>query len=112
MTGQADPGERATLSIIGGGTWFTMWWPISATWPLVRLDLFSWGVRIGPNLPAVAWLLPTTNLRWSEILVVRRTRATLRFTSKVAPNHWVSFGPKVDQRLVEALKQHGVNYQE
>jgi hypothetical protein len=47
MTGQADPGERATLSIVGGGTWFTMWWPIGATWPLVRLDLFSWGMRIG-----------------------------------------------------------------
>ena len=64
------------ISLVGGGSWFTMWWPLGATWPFVRLDQFSWGIRIGPNLRLMSFLVPTTDMRWAEMLVVRRTRMT------------------------------------
>ena len=105
------PDERPSLTIVGGGTWFTMWWPLGATWPLVRLDQYSWGIRIGPNFPWLGWLLPTTDLPWSEILLARRARRTLtiRFTRKATPRHWVSFRPGVDPRLVAVLRDNGVD---
>ena len=31
------------------GTWFTRWWPLTATAPLVRLKLRHWWIRLGPN---------------------------------------------------------------
>ena len=109
---RTDNDEPVAISLVGGGTWFTMWWPLGATWPLVRLDQFSWGIRVGPNVRLMAWIIPTTDMRWAEILTVRRTRTTLRFTTRSAPNHWLSFGPGVDPRLVSAIVDHGVNYQE
>lgn len=103
----------AACSFVGGGTWFTMWWPISGTWPLVRLDQFGWGVRVGPNYRWMAWFLPTTDMRWAEILLARRTRMTIRFTTRASPKHWVSFGYlgySPDPRLVLAIQQNGVRY--
>jgi hypothetical protein len=104
---------EAVNSAVGGGTWFSMWCPWGATWPLVRLDQFAWGVRIGPNLPLMAWVLPTTDMRWSDILGVRRTKMTIRFTRRETPSHWVSFGYlgyEPDPGLVAALREHGIPY--
>ena len=104
----AVTGESPALSLVGGGTWFGRWWPLGATWPFVRLDQYSWGIRIGPNLRWMGWLLPTTDLPWSEILFVRRTTMTLRFTRRSTPSRWVSFGPGIDGRLISTLQEHGV----
>ena len=104
--------EQPSLSLVGGGTWFTMWWPLGASWPFVRLDQFSWGVRIRPNGPWFRWMLPTTDLPWSEILLARSTRRTIRFIRRATPSYWVSFGPSVDPRLIIALREHGVSVQD
>jgi hypothetical protein len=100
--------EIPEFSIVGGGIWFPKWWPIGATWPLARLEQYSWGVRVGPNVRWAAWYLPTTDLRWDDILTAHRRTSTIRFTSKSALGQWVSFGPRVDDRLIVALKSNGV----
>lgn len=82
---------------------------MGATWPLVRLDQYSWGIRIGPRVRFVTWLLPTTDLPWSEILVVRRVWGGLAFTRRSGTYRWVTFGPVRDERLTYALQQHGVD---
>ena len=110
-----ESSEKAALSVVGGGGWFTMWWPWGATWPFVRLDQLSWGIRVGPNYRWLGWLLLTTDMTWTEILIARRTRFTIRFTPRSAPRHWVSFGYlgySVDPRLAAALREHGVTYRD
>lgn len=98
----------ASLKLVGGGTWFSKWWPIGATWPFLSLEQYPWGIRIGLNFRWVSWYLPTTDLSWSEILVARRTRSTVRFIPRSAPGQWVSFGP-IDPRLISVLKDAGVS---
>lgn len=108
-----SPRAEAVRSCVRGRTWFSMWLPWGATWPLVRLDQFTWGIRVGPNHPVLAWILPTTDMRWADILSVRRTRMTIRFIRRDSPNHWVSFGYlgyAPDPALVVALQEHGVPF--
>lgn len=101
--------EEPTWSLVGGGSWFgPRSWPISATWPLVRLDYFSWGIRVGPNMSWVAWAVPTTEMAWSEILVARRTGQGVRFTLKSNRRRTVRFAPVSDERLMSALRTNGV----
>jgi hypothetical protein len=56
--------------------------------------------------------MPPTEMSWEAMLIVRRTRSTLRFTKRAAPDAWVSFRPGDDPRLIAAIVQNGVNYQE
>jgi hypothetical protein len=100
--------ERPLVVSVGGAIWFAKWWPINATWPFVRLELYSWGVRIGPNYGLK--ILPTTDLQWSDILSVRQRATSIRFRRSDRPGYWVSFGPKVDPRLIAALHQNGVDF--
>jgi hypothetical protein len=100
--------DSAELTVVGAGTWFTGWWPIGASWPFVRLEVFHWGIRLGPNFPWLSWLLPTTDLRWTEISGARRKWGALRCSVKSAPGQWFSFSPSRDDRLDAAFRQHGV----
>ena len=101
--------EEASLSFVGGGTWFTKWWPITATWPLVRLEQYTWGLRVGPNFHWIAWYLPTTDMKWLEIRVVRQSKSMIRLAINSAPGQWVSFGPHIDPRLISVLRENGVS---
>jgi hypothetical protein len=108
-------GEPPAISLVGGGSWSTALVPLTATWPLVRLDQFAWGIRVGPNPRFMSFMLtfmPPTEMSWEGLLIVRRTGSTLRFTTKSAPNRWVSFRPGTDPRLIAAIVEHGVNYHE
>jgi len=100
--------EESCFTLRGGGVWFSRWWPIGASMPLVRLEQFSWGLRVGPSFNWISWYVPTTDLRWSEILVARRTGKQIRFLCRTAPGQWVSFGPLNDTRLVSILNEKGV----
>jgi len=98
---------------VGGGTWFTTFIPWGVTWPLVRLDQFAWGIRVGPNSPWIAWAMPTTEMAWGDIERVRHTKTTIRFTRKDVPG-WVSFGfPGYEPAsvLLVALQEHGIPYE-
>jgi len=107
-------GDPPAISLVGSGSWSTAFVPFMTTWPLVRLDQFAWGIRVGPNPRFMSFMptfMPPTEMSWEGILVVRRTGSTLRFTTKSTPDRWVSFRPGADPRLIAAIVEHGVNYQ-
>jgi hypothetical protein len=48
---------------------------VTATWPLARLELFTWGIRLGASARLLQLLplsLPTWEARYGELGVVRR----------------------------------------
>ena len=103
------------FTFIGGATWLMSWWPLGATWPFAKLEVFSWGLRIGPSARWVAWLLPTTEVRWSDITSARmRFLWGLQIKSSSFRRGWVSFNSarfgfaRIDERLVVILEARGV----
>ena len=107
--GEGEP----QLRLAGGACWFGAWpWPIGATWPLVSLEVFTWGLWIGPNFPWMCWTLPTTELSWSDIRSVRRTKTGLRLKLEDSRYGNISFsqgfGPGVAPSVVALIRSHGV----
>ena len=102
--------EVPILSITGAGLWFHCYWPVSATWPLVRLDLCSWGIRMGPSW-RLNVLLPTTELEWGEITSVTQTTFGLRFR-RSDRRGWMRFSRLggIDPLVVTQLYAHGVPF--
>jgi hypothetical protein len=108
-TVETSSDEEPTWRLVGGGSWFgPRSWPMRATWPFVRLDKFSWGIRVGPSMSWMAWAVPTTEMKWSEILVAPRTGRVVGFTLRSNPRRTVKFGPPLDERLISALRTNGV----
>ena len=108
------PTEVPQLNVVGGGVWTEAWWPISATWPLVRLEGFSWGIRIGPSTRALHWLIPTTEIAWQDIERARRLRMGIAFRRRSSSWGSVRFTSwsGVPPALVFALRYHHVPYDE
>jgi len=112
--------EQPLLIVVGGGYWMgPWWWPVGASWPFVRLEVFAWGVRVGPNFRWVTWAIPTTELTWSEIASAKRTRTFVRLTRRSLARAYIYFGSgygglwKSDNSsLVSALRAFGVDVQE
>jgi hypothetical protein len=111
---ESQPEELPSLSIVGGAIWLTTWWPIGATWPLARLDVYSWGLRIGPRFRWLNWVLPTTELRWNQILRAKLSLFGIRLKWHSSPSRWILFGggygpfPGIDPRVAAALQEAGV----
>jgi hypothetical protein len=108
-------GDPPAISLVGSGSWSTAFVPYMTTWPLVRLKQFAWGIRVGPNPRFMSFMptfMPVTEMSWEGMLIVTRTRTTLRFITKSTPDRWVSFRPGDDSRLIAAIVEHGVNYKE
>lgn len=100
--------ETPTINIVGAGLWTESWWPMRATWPLVRLQVFSWGVRVSASTRLLRWSLPITEMRWMDIesaTVLRRNRIRFRRTS--AGHGSVSFMP-IRSELIQTLRYSGV----
>jgi hypothetical protein len=108
------PTEVPPLNVVGGGVWTEAWWPMSATWPLVRLEGFSWGIRIGPSTQALHWLIPTTEIAWQDIERARRLRMGIAFRRKSSSWGSVRFTNSggVPPALVSALRYYHVPYDE
>jgi hypothetical protein len=103
------PVDAPVLSMTGGGFWMHTYWPVNATWPFVRLELFSWGIRLGPSSAILNWLLPTTELTWADIQSAKRLTFGVRFR-RVGTWGWVSFSRfgGLDPELWRQLDVHGV----
>jgi hypothetical protein len=109
LIGEVASRDEPERSLVGAGTWIgPRFWPMSATWPLIRLEQFAWGIRVGPNFRWIAWAVPTTELRWSDISVAHRIRHSIRFCLRSDPRRRVTFGPASDTGLIAALQRNGV----
>lgn len=100
--------ESPTLNVVGGAAWSGGASPIGATWPLVRLAVFSWGIRIGPSVRGIVWLIPTTELRWSDIEKVEVIRSGVRFRRRSPLGSRVSFSGAVPPDFLATLRRFGV----
>jgi hypothetical protein len=98
--------EFPELVVTGGASWGLLW---AATWPLVQLKVFSWGIRIGPRFRLLRALVPCSDLQWSDIRSVQLKGVmgnVLRFDRDAS---YISFGKfsGVDE-AVYALQEHGI----
>jgi hypothetical protein len=103
---------------------------VSASYPLARLELLEWGIRLAPSARPLRFLpmtVPTWEARYDELAVVRRVRSAgadgLRFAlsgSTDAVVFWSRNCPEILDRLeaadvtvdrsVTTLKQAGGTY--
>jgi hypothetical protein len=97
-------------SAIGGGIWFGRWWITGLTWPFARLDVYDWGVRIGPSFKLIGWALPTTDYSWPEMLWVRQVR-TRGIDFKGRSSDTGLSNAVIDEGLITALHEHGVAFE-
>jgi hypothetical protein len=102
--------EVPVISTVGGGWWFG--WPMRATWPFVRLEDFSWGVRISASTKFMRWSLPVTELRWADIewakiVTGRRVRFRRRSSGWGSVLFFVSWG-SLPPQLLPTLRASGV----
>jgi hypothetical protein len=85
--------------------------PYATPLGVVRLELHSWGIRIGPRWPHIAWGIPTWELRYGEIYsvqVVRHpgtTRTGIRMRTTVLKTPVVFWCTEVDEALA-IMKDH------
>jgi hypothetical protein len=101
-------GDQPQLTMIGAGTWvYFSFFPVGASTPFVRVDLFRWGMRIGPRW---RWLpVPTWDIPWSDIRYVSRTITGIRVWRNGAEG-WVTFKrlSGVPPSLFVRLREYGV----
>jgi hypothetical protein len=98
---------------VSGRNWFGGY---NATWPLVRLSLFSDGLRLrGTRFAVVTSLIPVWEARYdelSEVSAVERIpfiTTGVRLRSKDDPNDWVVFWALLTRaKVLQALAGHGV----
>ena len=78
MTEHPDSQPLALVSVRGGARWGGL--KQLGGNGLVILQIFNWGVQIGPTSPLLAKLMPPARLEWSDILSVTHPRSSvLRF---------------------------------
>jgi hypothetical protein len=55
----------------GGAGW--LWWVFygRASWPLVRIEVHDWGIRVTANHRAMRWYIPTAELSWECLRPIR-----------------------------------------
>lgn len=110
------PDEAPQMRLIGNAGWTESWWPMASPWPFVSLEVYSWGLRVAASTRALRWMLPVTEIRWSDIRVaklvwggrIRLYRGTARHGSITFGKSMLSFVAGVPQDLVQALLDHGV----
>jgi hypothetical protein len=51
---------------------------VNIGWPLARLELFDWGIRLGSTARVFRWCVPTWEARYAELAVVRNVTNAIR----------------------------------
>jgi hypothetical protein len=104
-------------SFVGKGIWVGPYWIAGLNGPFTRLDVYRWGVRIGPGHRLWAWSIPVTDMTWSEMATVKLSRGSTSFQSSSRRKGTVVFsstpggklfGKGPDPRLISALQRHGI----
>jgi hypothetical protein len=112
----ADAGQAPEAKFVGGGAWACKWWPVGATWPLVRLEAFEWGVRLGPNYRWISWFLPVTEVRWEDVQSAKISGFWgLKIQVSLPSPRWLVFTSnrglslaRIDQDVVTTFREQGI----
>lgn len=96
-------------SFLGGLRWVGG----NATWPLVRLELDTEGMRVRPSARLLSPLLPEWRFGWDEVLLAERVHGLLfgsagvRFSIR-GRKYPFTFWYSNPQRVLDALTRRGV----
>ena len=109
------PSEAPSSRFIGGMRWGggSTFGIGNATAPLVRLDLFDWGIRLGPSVSLLRSIVPTWEVRYSELQGAELVQGpvfaskAIRFRSIDAGGPMV-FWTSTGLQILSLLAEHGV----
>jgi hypothetical protein len=111
-SGQATYAVAPQFSAVGSGaTWHSgRWWPFWITGPLVRLDVYDWGIRIGgPDKMWLSWIAPRVELAWPELAYAERRPTGLRLVRADDQRRTILFNGHRDE-LIESLSRFPVDF--
>lgn len=102
--------EPSGQTYIGGLRWIGG----NATWPLVRLQLESDGLRVNPSLSPLRTLVPAWYFPWSDVIRAERVRGTFPGSPGVRfyirdRKHPFTFWCRKPKPVLDALAGRGVS---
>jgi hypothetical protein len=80
----------------------------NASFPFVRLSLFSDGLRLERSHRSLRYLIPTWEVRYDDLIEVQAVgRLGIRFRTR-STNEWAIFWAKDRSAVMRAVAEHGV----
>ena len=106
MNGVAGgPPERT----FAGGLWSQAG---SAIWPLARLELLGWGIRVRGNVPGLRWLVSPRETPYSELAGAQLAWVPIAsrgvYVRMVNPADSIVFWTRRGTAILDHLQVHGV----
>ena len=106
MTGMAGGPPEQTFT---GGLWSAAG---NAIWPLARLELLDWGIRVRGSVPGLRWLVPAWQARYEELTGAQLVSAPIAnrgvYVRTAAAAGSIIFWSRRGSGILDHLQTHGM----
>ncbi len=87
-----DVFDKCRVKFIGSATWKTgPSFAGRASFPMVQLQIFDQGLRVSGNFRWIRWAVPTIELLWSDIAIVKKSPTGIRIVRRDVENAFIVF---------------------